>query len=378
VCALQIDTVTLAGAMLNNPGPHDIPEGVAPTAAPVATTDAAAGVAAGAAAVGVAGAAGAAAAVGTPHVPATAGAGAAAHKRQRRARASSHRRGLRDFNTDFNPPISTLQWSWIGTMLNASTADWLIVVGNDPIWSAGSHGPTWALADTLLPMLNAAGVSLYISGRDPVPQHFASGATYPATDCVVIGNGAGGNATQAASLPNEGACPKGTLNWAGTGDGGGFLTVSIAESPTNAAEGLMTVTFFDESGAIQHSFTKPNPRKGGKSDPPSTGKSAADIGSDSAGLIGMFGLVLVAAAGYGVHTLSEAASAKSEAEAKARLVRATGGGGGGEGGARGGGGLEMGSVAVGGAPRAAAPAPARVRGSVAAGGAGERRPLLSK
>lgn len=40
--------------------------------------------------------------------------------------------------------------------LKNSTADWIVVVGNDPIWSVGANGPAPGLAARLLPMLNAA------------------------------------------------------------------------------------------------------------------------------------------------------------------------------------------------------------------------------
>ena len=76
--------------------------------------------------------------------------------------------------------------------LNASTADWIVVVGNDPIWSVGANGPAPGLAARLLPLLNAAGVALYIGGRDPLAQHFAPIASAPLVDVIGVGNGANG------------------------------------------------------------------------------------------------------------------------------------------------------------------------------------------
>jgi hypothetical protein len=321
---IMLDTVTLAGAMLNNPGNHEIPAGIAPVAAPAATDAAAAGVAGAPPVAGVAGAMAAPVAMpASASAKPAAAAAAAPEPAPAPGPAPATRRALRDFNLAYNPPISQLQWAWVSQMLNASTADWLIVVGNDPIWSAGQHGPTWALADRLLPMLNAAGVSLYISGRDPVPQHFAPSATYPAMDSVVIGNGAGGNASQAAALPSAALCPKGTLNWAGSGAAGGFLTVSMKTSPTVATEGLMSVTFYDETGAELHSFTKPNPRKGGRSDPPATGRAAVSASTQKAGAIGFFALVVLALGAAGLHTWNEAhaegkAAARAGASAQVR------------------------------------------------------------
>ena len=56
------------------------------------------------------------------------------------------------------PPVSDDQWSWVLNTLETSEADWIVVVGNDPVWSVGEHGPTWALVDQLLPAMDSAGV----------------------------------------------------------------------------------------------------------------------------------------------------------------------------------------------------------------------------
>jgi hypothetical protein len=248
----QLDTVTLAGDMFKNPGQHDIPAGTSSEATAkyylgTSTENRDLGVPTGAP-------------VPAPAVASPPAAGP----------TPSARRQLLDFNTPGHPPpISQLQWQWVGEMLNQSTADWIVVVGNDPIWSAGEHGPTWMLADQLLPMLQAAGVSLYISGRDPVPQHFKPTSKYPDVDFVVIGNGAGGNYTQARLLPNAARCPQGTLAWSGSTNAGGFITVAF-EALKEAGAVQMSVTFYDETEQVLYRFSKPNPRTGGKADPPAS------------------------------------------------------------------------------------------------------------
>ena len=282
---VMLDTVTLAGAMQNNPGDHDIPQGAAPPPPKAAAPPG-----------------GAAATATSPQAAFT-------YSTVPEVPTVSARRRLRDFNANLNPPISTLQWSWLQSFLAASTAQWLVVVGNDPIWSAGAHGPTWALVDQLLPMLDAAGVALYISGRDPLAQHFTPSMTYPSVDFVGIGIGAGGNASQAASLPSLSLCPEGTLSYS-YGAGGGFLSVSMGVDPSASSKTLMTVSFYDETGALLHSFQKPNPRKTGVADPPGakvSGKGASGKAMGQGALILLFFVVVICGGGgYFLHLSSEA------------------------------------------------------------------------
>jgi hypothetical protein len=126
------------------------------------------------------------------------------------------------------------------------------------------------LASRLLPLMNAAGAALYIGGRDPVAQHFAPIASAPNVDVIVVGNGAVGNATQAATLPNLGACPPGALQFS-YGASAGFATLSFAV-PDGETVALLTVSFFDESSSVPlYSFTKNITRIGKSGGPPALG-----------------------------------------------------------------------------------------------------------
>ena len=176
--------------------------------------------------------------------------------------AGSRRGGQRRLN-DFVPagqgaPISNAQWEWFQHLLLNSSATWIVVVGNDPIWSAGEHGPTWTLAEKMLPMMEAAGVALYISGRDPIAQHITPSPSGAAVDFVGIGNGAYSNASQATDMPNELLCPDGSVAWT-YGSSTGFLMVEIA-NPTSSTPAALTATFYDDTGTVLYSFTKSNPR----------------------------------------------------------------------------------------------------------------------
>lgn len=169
------------------------------------------------------------------------------------------RRQLHDFDVNGNaPPISEAQWQWLEHTLGNSTADWLIVVGNDPVWSVGEHGPTWTLVERMLPLMEQAGVALYISGRDPIAQHLAPVPATGSVDFVGIGNGAVSNASQAADMPSLLLCPYNSLSFV-FGQTTGFLQAAVS-SPSGSTLTAMTVTFYDDAGAVLYNFTKGNPR----------------------------------------------------------------------------------------------------------------------
>mmetsp|Transcript_31229 Transcript_31229/g.56862 ORF Transcript_31229/g.56862 Transcript_31229/m.56862 type:complete len:257 (+) Transcript_31229:1-771(+) len=76
-------------------------------------------------------------------------------------------------------------WKWLQETLKKQRADWIIVVGHHPIFSAADHGNSKALRETLLPMLRHYGADAYIAGHDHNqqllledggPTHIVSGA----------------------------------------------------------------------------------------------------------------------------------------------------------------------------------------------------------
>ncbi len=277
---VMVDTVTLTGEMLANPVPA--PPGATPPAPPGATPPAppapprAAG---GSSTERDASTEESAAAVAPSSAP-------AGRRRRRRHRSAQHRRRLQDFNLRNNPPVSTQQWSWLEHVVNTSTADWLVIVGNDPMYSAGAHGPTWGLVDALMPLLNARGAALYIGGRDPLAQHFAPPAAYPAVDSIVVGNGAAFNATMGAALPSGALCPAGSLQYSYSG-GTGFATIQITAAGRQPS--TMTVTFYDASGTVLYSFSKLNLRVPPGTRPP----PAAKVANGNEWLFGGFGTLFV-------------------------------------------------------------------------------------
>lgn len=77
--------------------------------------------------------------------------------------------------------------SWIEDALIESDADYLLVAGHYPIYSACTHGNTDSLIQHLDPMLRKYGVTAYLSGHDHCQSHFQ----YDGMDYIVTGTGDG-------------------------------------------------------------------------------------------------------------------------------------------------------------------------------------------
>jgi 3',5'-cyclic AMP phosphodiesterase CpdA len=74
---------------------------------------------------------------------------------------------------DFEETSDDVQLAQIEEWLSASTADWLVVFGHFPCFSAtkGEHGDTPLLVEALVPLLAKYGVDAYLSGHDHILQH---------------------------------------------------------------------------------------------------------------------------------------------------------------------------------------------------------------
>jgi 3',5'-cyclic AMP phosphodiesterase CpdA len=83
---------------------------------------------------------------------------------------------------------AAVQRSWLEAALEASTADWKVVVGHYPVFSVSGHGPTPRLLKELAPLLDEHKVALYFNGHDHSAQHI-SVARYPSTEFFNIGAG---------------------------------------------------------------------------------------------------------------------------------------------------------------------------------------------
>merc|ERR1712096_561785 len=73
------------------------------------------------------------------------------------------------------------------TLANASDADYIIVGGHYPMYSICEHGPTPCITDSVKPLLDEAGASIYINGHDHCAEHIAK-APPPACQYHTIGS----------------------------------------------------------------------------------------------------------------------------------------------------------------------------------------------
>jgi len=155
------------------------------------------------------------------------------------------------------PAIDEGQWAWLTATLAGSTADWLVVVGHFPVYSAGENGPTALLVSRLLPLMEAAGVALYICGHDHQLEHISpvpTAAGKPGVvDMIVVGAGAKFN----ESTEHAADVPSGALKFQyGAGPGFGSVVIHRAGWLPPA----LTVSFWNSGGGLMYSFTKANPR----------------------------------------------------------------------------------------------------------------------
>eukprot|EP00743_Colponemidia_sp_Colp-15_P000964 GILK01001063.1.p1 GENE.GILK01001063.1~~GILK01001063.1.p1 ORF type:complete len:372 (-),score=48.49 GILK01001063.1:188-1303(-) len=75
----------------------------------------------------------------------------------------------------------TGQMDWLRTQVRESKADWNIVFGHHPIYSASSHGDTKDIWESLLPVLVQENVDAYFSGHDHNMQYLSKDFTVKGT-----------------------------------------------------------------------------------------------------------------------------------------------------------------------------------------------------
>lgn len=143
------------------------------------------------------------------------------------------------------------QWKWIVATIKKSVADYLIVAGHYPVWSAAEHGSTNELVKKLNPLLQQYGVAAYFCGHEHNLQHIRTGGV----DYALVGGGHGVE----HNLDHKNSVPKGSLQFYYPPqhyptNAGGFASVEIVNKAT------MITTFYDHTGANLYSLNTTNPR----------------------------------------------------------------------------------------------------------------------
>ena len=173
------------------------------------------------------------------------------------------------------PPVDEAQWTWVEQTLASSEADWIIVVGHHPVWSAGEYGPTWALVERLRPLMEQAGVALYLCGHEHQMEHFRPEPHASGVDYLVVGNGAYYNDTAPSDTSHARDCPADSLQFSYT-RGTGFAALRLTPASTEAPSSL-SATLYDDTGALLYAFSKFNPRT-------APGHTAGNLGTPPAPL----------------------------------------------------------------------------------------------
>ena len=221
------------------------------------------------------------------------------------------------------PAVNEAQWAWVQEELSSSTADWLFVVGHHPVWSVGEYGPTWDLVTRLDPLMQAAGVALYISGHEHQAEHFRAEPHPAGVDYLVVGNGAYYNDTAPADTSHAADCPAGALQFQWT-NSTGFAALWLAPASPNGQPAMLSVTIYSGQGKQLYSFYKQNPRagtmRGGAAIP---GGSAATMSMRASHHTRALGsaLLLVVGVGLGLLCTARAAQAQVAEDMNNRSVR---------------------------------------------------------
>jgi len=152
----------------------------------------------------------------------------------------------------FGKERATDQWSWIESEISSSTADYILVVGHYPVYSACSHGNTDTLIEHLLPLLKQYNAH-YLSGHDHCMEHIVE----PGVSVNHFLSGMGVECCY--PLTNQRNVPKKSLRWYKAlenkdGASGGFTSFEVNKQSMN-------VNYYDQDGAVLYTAPTVAPRK---------------------------------------------------------------------------------------------------------------------
>ncbi|CAK9077010.1 Purple acid phosphatase 7, partial [Durusdinium trenchii] len=146
-------------------------------------------------------------------------------------------------DSKLGPGAREEQKQWLFSGLAESTADWRIVLGHHPVYSAGNHGVTEVLLSELDPKLRELGVPVYFAGHDHSKQViYWEGMSY-------VISGSGGATARARS--NQ--YPEGSLMHYFPDNG--FVGLSVCNKQK------ATVTIYSSGGDVQATWKVRNAQK---------------------------------------------------------------------------------------------------------------------
>eukprot|EP01031_Cornospumella_fuschlensis_P025825 gene25825-31189_t len=146
------------------------------------------------------------------------------------------------------------QWTWIESSLQASTADYVIVVGHYPVYSVCEHGNTQTLVDILRPML-VQYQAHYLAGHDHCMEHLVD--TEGGVNYWLSGMGA-----YCCYRPsNKDKVPADLLKWYTAVDNINPVKTTAGFTSYEVTKQGMVVKFYDQDGAVLYTGPTVLPRK---------------------------------------------------------------------------------------------------------------------
>jgi tartrate-resistant acid phosphatase type 5 len=133
--------------------------------------------------------------------------------------------------------LAETQLEWLAQTLAASEADYLIVAGHYPIYSASRHGPTPYLIDQVKPLLEKYRATAYLSGHDHCEQYLQE--RVGDVDHHTVGSAS----INDPKLTHKDDVPPGSLKYFSAATLGGFASVTVTH------EGL-SLTHHDGDGKV--------------------------------------------------------------------------------------------------------------------------------
>lgn len=148
------------------------------------------------------------------------------------------------------------QWAWIEAQLKISKADYILVVGHYPVYSACAHGNTETLIKHLRPLLTQYGAH-YLSGHDHCMEHMAEADSN--VNYFLSGMGA-----ECCYKPiRKSGVPEGFMKWY-IADDNKTPDVLAGFSSFEVNKDAMVVKFYDQAGNNLYTVPKIAPRVSSK------------------------------------------------------------------------------------------------------------------